>query len=44
MVQLSQAPVDKRPNYDAILGANVEPTTFYNIGDLEVQDNVARIW
>ncbi|EOA17123.1 hypothetical protein CARUB_v10005384mg [Capsella rubella] len=43
-MQLSQAPMDKRPNYDAILGANVEPTTFYNIGDLEVQDNVARIW
>ncbi|CAF2147986.1 hypothetical protein HID58_000749 [Brassica napus] len=43
-MQLSQAPVDKRPNYDAILGANIEPTTFYNIGDLEVQDNVARIW
>ncbi|CAA7027512.1 unnamed protein product [Microthlaspi erraticum] len=43
-MQLSQAPVEKRPNYDAILGANVEPTTFYNIGDLEVQDNVARIW
>jgi len=43
-MQLSQAPLDKRPNYDAILGANVEPTTFYNIGDLEVQDNVARIW
>ncbi|KAF2540568.1 hypothetical protein F2Q68_00029274 [Brassica cretica] len=42
-MQLSQAPVDKRPNYDAILGANIEPTTFYNIGDLEVQDNVARI-
>uniref|UniRef100_A0A1J3IQ73 Uncharacterized protein n=1 Tax=Noccaea caerulescens TaxID=107243 RepID=A0A1J3IQ73_NOCCA len=43
-MQLSQAPVEKRPNYDAILGANAEPTTFYNIGDLEVQDNVARIW
>ncbi|KAG7541028.1 hypothetical protein ISN45_Aa07g011670 [Arabidopsis thaliana x Arabidopsis arenosa] len=43
-MQLSQAPLDKRPNYDAILGANVEPTTFYNIGDLEVQDNIARIW
>lgn len=43
-MQLSQAPVDKRPNYDAILGANIEPTTFYNIGDLEVQHNVARIW
>ncbi|MCH96693.1 hypothetical protein A2U01_0017682, partial [Trifolium medium] len=25
-------------------GANVTPTTFYNIGDLEVQDNLARIW
>ncbi|CAH2077590.1 unnamed protein product [Thlaspi arvense] len=43
-MQLSQAPLDKRPNYDAILGANIEPTTFYNIGDLEVQDNIARIW
>lgn len=43
-MQLSQAPLDKRPDYDAIQGANVEPTTFYNIGDLEVQDNLARIW
>lgn len=22
----------------------MNPTTFYNIGDLEVQDNLARIW
>ncbi|XP_010526415.1 PREDICTED: uncharacterized protein LOC104803991 [Tarenaya hassleriana] len=43
-MQLSQAPLDKRPGYDAILGANIEPTTFYNIGDLEVQDNLARLW
>ncbi|KAJ7973740.1 Oxidoreductase/transition metal ion-binding protein (DUF3531) [Quillaja saponaria] len=43
-MQLSQSPLDKRPNYDAIQGANVSPTTFYNIGDLEVQDNLARIW
>ncbi|KAK6941421.1 Protein of unknown function DUF3531 [Dillenia turbinata] len=43
-MQLSQSPLDKRPSYDAIQGANVSPTTFYNIGDLEVQDNIARIW
>ncbi|KAI3422892.1 uncharacterized protein J3R85_011632 [Psidium guajava] len=43
-MQLSQSPLDKRPNYDAIQGANVTPTTFYNIGDLEIQDNLARIW
>ncbi|GAB4840588.1 hypothetical protein Ancab_021360 [Ancistrocladus abbreviatus] len=43
-MQLSQAPLDRRPTYDAIQGANVEPTTFYNIGDLELQDNLARIW
>lgn len=42
--QLSQSPMDKRPSYDAIQGANVNPTTFYNIGDLEIQDNLARIW
>lgn len=36
--------MDKRPVYDAIQGANVTPTTFYNIGDLEIQDNIARIW
>ncbi|MBA0584966.1 hypothetical protein Gorai_015759, partial [Gossypium raimondii] len=41
---LSQSPLEKRPSYDAIQGANVNPTTFYNIGDLEVQDNLARIW
>ncbi|GMI88557.1 hypothetical protein HRI_002525000 [Hibiscus trionum] len=43
-MQLSQSPLEKRPSYDAIEGANVNPTTFYNIGDLEVQDNLARIW
>ncbi|XP_068329779.1 uncharacterized protein [Pyrus communis] len=43
-MQLSQSPFDKRPSYDAIQGANVTPTTFYNIGDLEVQDNLARVW
>lgn len=43
-LQLSQSQMDKRPSYDYIQGANVTPTTFYNIGDLEVQDNLARIW
>ncbi|KAL6993720.1 hypothetical protein U1Q18_011838 [Sarracenia purpurea var. burkii] len=43
-MQLSQSPLDKRPSYDAIQGANATPTTFYNIGDLEIQDNFARIW
>ncbi|KAH9614445.1 hypothetical protein KSS87_002211 [Heliosperma pusillum] len=43
-MQLSQSSLDKRPSYDAIQGANVEPATFYNIGDLEIQDNLARIW
>ncbi|KAK9666395.1 hypothetical protein RND81_14G182200 [Saponaria officinalis] len=43
-MQLSQSPSDKRPSYDAIQGANVEPATFYNIGDMEIQDNLARIW
>ncbi|KAL9319969.1 hypothetical protein ACSQ67_011808 [Phaseolus vulgaris] len=43
-MQLSQSPLDARPSYDYIQGANVEPTTFYNIGNLEVQDNLARIW
>ncbi|KAL2229068.1 uncharacterized protein LOC105161825 [Sesamum indicum] len=43
-MQLSQSLLDKRPTYDAIQGANVTPTTFYNIGDLELQDNLARIW
>ena len=42
--QLSQSPLEKRPSYDAIQGANVNPTTFYNIGDLEVQDSLACIW
>uniref|UniRef100_A0A2N9F451 Uncharacterized protein n=1 Tax=Fagus sylvatica TaxID=28930 RepID=A0A2N9F451_FAGSY len=43
-MQLSQSPMDKRPSYDAIQGANVTPTAFYNIGDLEIQENLARIW
>ncbi|KAL5070748.1 hypothetical protein RYX36_021635 [Vicia faba] len=43
-MQLSQSQIEKRPSYDYIQGANVTPTTFYNIGDLEVQDNLARIW
>ncbi|KAL2942838.1 60 kDa chaperonin 2 [Bienertia sinuspersici] len=44
LCDLSQSPYEKRPSYDAIQGANVDPTTFYNIGDLEIQDNLARIW
>ncbi|PIA42213.1 hypothetical protein AQUCO_02100230v1 [Aquilegia coerulea] len=43
-MQLSQAPLDKKPSYDPIQGANVTPTTFYNIGDFEVQENLGRIW
>ncbi|WCJ42625.1 hypothetical protein M5689_023422 [Euphorbia peplus] len=43
-MQLSQSTFERRPNYDAIQGANVNPTTFYNIGDFEIQDNLARIW
>lgn len=43
-MQLSQSTFEKRPNYDAIQGANVTPATFYNIGDFEIQDNLARIW
>lgn len=43
-MQLSQAPLDKRPSYDPIQGANVTPTTFYNIGDFEVQENLGRVW
>ncbi|XP_062148542.1 uncharacterized protein LOC133857334 [Alnus glutinosa] len=43
-MQLSQSPLDKRPSYDGSQGANVTPTTFYNIGDLEIQDNLARFW
>ncbi|KAK4270665.1 hypothetical protein QN277_019443 [Acacia crassicarpa] len=43
-MQLSQSPLEKRPSYDYIQGSNVTPSTFYNIGDLEVQDNLARIW
>uniref|UniRef100_A0A804QSR3 Uncharacterized protein n=1 Tax=Zea mays TaxID=4577 RepID=A0A804QSR3_MAIZE len=42
-MQLSQLPLDcKRLTYDALEGANVTPTSFYNIGDLEIQDNLAR--
>ncbi|KAK7282322.1 hypothetical protein RIF29_10996 [Crotalaria pallida] len=36
--------MDKQPSYDYIQGPNVTPTTFYNIGDPEVQDTLARIW
>ncbi|XP_073031809.1 uncharacterized protein [Primulina eburnea] len=43
-MQLSLSPMEKRPSYDPIPGANVTPTTFYNIGDLEIQDNLARVW
>ncbi|EEE54807.1 hypothetical protein OsJ_02225 [Oryza sativa Japonica Group] len=44
-MQLSQLPLDcQRPTYDALEGANTTPTSFYNIGDLEIQDNIARVW
>lgn len=45
ILQLSQLPLDcKRLTYDALEGANITPTSFYNIGDLEIQDNLARVW
>ncbi|KAL5227700.1 hypothetical protein ABZP36_015965 [Zizania latifolia] len=44
-MQLSQLPLDcQRPTYDVLEGANTTPTSFYNIGDLEIQDNLARVW
>ncbi|XP_047061236.1 uncharacterized protein LOC124668079 [Lolium rigidum] len=44
-MQLSQLDLDcKRPTYDALEAANATPTSFYNIGDLEIQDNLARVW
>ncbi|KAJ4846272.1 hypothetical protein Tsubulata_008789 [Turnera subulata] len=43
-LQLSESEDSKRPEYDAIEAAKMEPTTFYNIGDLEIQENLARIW
>ncbi|CAN1762096.1 hypothetical protein LINPERHAP1_LOCUS8204 [Linum perenne] len=43
-MQLSQSTFGKNPKYDHIQGANVTPTTFYNIGDFELQDNLGRIW
>ncbi|KAF0918183.1 hypothetical protein E2562_023121 [Oryza meyeriana var. granulata] len=44
-MQLSQLPLDcQKPTYDALEGANTTPTSFYNIGDLEIQDNLARVW
>lgn len=44
-MQLSQLPLDcKRPSYDALEGSNITPTSFYNIGDFEIQDNLARVW
>jgi hypothetical protein len=45
ILQLSQLPLHcKRPSYYSLEGANVTPTSFYNIGDLEIQDNLARVW
>ncbi|KAF7029522.1 hypothetical protein CFC21_041241 [Triticum aestivum] len=44
-MQLSQLSLDcKRPTYDALEAANTTPTSFYNIGDLEIQENLARVW
>ncbi|KAF3324582.1 hypothetical protein FCM35_KLT10739 [Carex littledalei] len=44
-MQLSQGPMDtKIPVYDPVEGANATPSTFYNIGDFELQDNIARVW
>lgn len=44
-MQLSQLSLDcKRPTYDALEAANATPTSFYNIGDLEIQENLARVW
>ncbi|KAL9274595.1 hypothetical protein AKJ16_DCAP09624 [Drosera capensis] len=43
-MQLSQSDFEKRPSYDCVQGSSIDPTTFFNVGDLEVQDNLARIW
>ncbi|CAN0901401.1 hypothetical protein LINGRAHAP2_LOCUS21399 [Linum grandiflorum] len=43
-MQLTQSRPGKNPKYDHIQGANVTPTTFYNIGDFELQDNLGRVW
>uniref|UniRef100_A0ACD5VF67 Uncharacterized protein n=1 Tax=Avena sativa TaxID=4498 RepID=A0ACD5VF67_AVESA len=44
-MQLSQLDLDcKRPTYDALEAAKTTPTSFDNIGDLEIQDNLSRVW
>ncbi|XP_057823910.2 uncharacterized protein LOC131036112 isoform X2 [Cryptomeria japonica] len=45
-LQLTELPVDRQPSYD-IEQANKntdERITFENIGDIEIQDKLARIW
>ncbi|XP_057823909.1 uncharacterized protein LOC131036112 isoform X1 [Cryptomeria japonica] len=45
-IQLTELPVDRQPSYD-IEQANKntdERITFENIGDIEIQDKLARIW
>ncbi|KAJ4824437.1 hypothetical protein Tsubulata_023770 [Turnera subulata] len=42
--KLSQSEVGKRLEYDPIEAPNMRPTTIYNIGDLDIEENLARIW
>jgi hypothetical protein len=43
-MQLTQLPINEKPSFDSVKASEEITSAFYNIGDLELQDNLARIW
>jgi hypothetical protein len=43
-LQLTQLPINEKPSFDSVKASEEITSAFYNIGDLELQDNLARIW
>lgn len=43
-MQLTQLPINEKPSFDSVKASEELTSAFCNIGDLEIQDNLARIW
>lgn len=43
-MQLTQLPINEKPSFDSVKASEEITSAFCNIGDLELQDNLARIW
>lgn len=43
-MQLTKLPINEMPSFDSVKASEELTSAFCNIGDLEIQDNLARIW